>query len=660
MERGYGAFGIVTGYKAWDSDEQEIKYRRFANPDAVLWDPDCKEADWSDMEDGFVLSRYSEANFKEAFPDAEVTSFGTDQCAIAPNWVNKEWGVQVGEYWRVEKKPREIFWIEDGTPKGKKVFRDDDVLKGAKISKDTVTLASGQTLRIKSRRKTHEPVLRQYLTNGIEILDRTEPPGTQVPIFPIIGKERFVKDGTTENGGQVQRVISSYITMAVDGQMLFDYYATNEAEEVGLTPKPKYAGYEGQFDTQTDWKNLNKVTASFVEFKPVVDAATNQVLALPRWDSYTPNIAALDIGKESARRAIQAAVGSYGFTKLDDTNVKSGKAINALEKKGDLASFHLIDSYKLSVQRASRYVNEILDEVESEPGERGIRKEDGTHELVKVGAPSVDKDGQPQDLRYSPTDDAQHGVTISTGPSYVSQREEATEFADVLLQSQIPGLERILALVIRLKNLGPIGDQIADRLELPEFKKDQQGKLDPVEVQKTIQQYEAALEDAMKQIQELKTGVPKIQADQQNTQAKIQSDREIALAKIDADKEIAANQLRVQVLAIESKEALALLGHQVAEIQAQLAELAAEGQQASAEQHALETQAAEHEHATASQQADHANAQEQQQADQQHQQEMQAGQQEHAAETQIADQAHQTNMQQTDIEAQPDPATTSD
>lgn len=109
----YGAVGVVIDYKSWDSFQRVIKVRRFANQHAVIWDPDTKEADASDMQDCFVLDRVQKDVFKERYADATVTSFGEEEMRIAPSWFDDD-SVQVAEYWYVEKKKRRMFLVDEG------------------------------------------------------------------------------------------------------------------------------------------------------------------------------------------------------------------------------------------------------------------------------------------------------------------------------------------------------------------------------------------------------------------------------------------------------------------------------------------------------------------------------------------------------------------
>lgn len=579
VQRSYGVFGVTIDYKSWDSDQLVVKYRRFANPDLVMWDPDCKEADYADMRDATVEDWMHFEDFKQEFgEDAEVfTDFSPDTVGAAPSWFDfDKQMVRVLEYHCIQKEP----------------------------------------FTTKGGRKSYKPVYCVYLTNGIQILSKEEQPVPEIGIFPITGPERFLKIGNA-----IERQFDSLIAAAIDGQMLFDYYKTNEAEDVGLAPKPKYAGYRGQFGDGEDYKDLNKRSDAYVEFDPVVDPVKGEVLPLPRWDSYTPNIQAMEVGSESARRAIQAALGSYGFTRLDDTNVKSGRAIDRLKQQGELPSYHFVDMYKMAIQRAGRYVDRLLDHIEGdEPMEVALRKEDGTHQVVKINQPSVDESGKPQHLRYRDNNNAEFTATVTDGPSFQSQQQEATAFADTLAASNQPWVMNIMDLVVKLKNLGPIGDQIADRLTPPQFKKDQQnGQMDPQQVQQTIQHYEQALTDAMKQLDEYKQDLPRIQAD-----------KEIAMAKIEADKQNKTYDADVKLGIAELTAKTKMQAEQLSTFMLKM-------------DHTLQLimQDKDHQHEAAMGAAGAAVGQQQQVSDQQHQQDLAAQQQEAAAQ-----QAQQAAQQQ--------------
>jgi hypothetical protein len=554
VQRSYGAFGAQIDYKSWDSFDLCIKMRRFPNPEAVIWDPNCQEADSSDMEDAFVLERVDREQFPQRFKGATITSFGSEHLMIAPNWFGIH-DIQVAEYWYKDQQPDRLFLVE--TPEGEKKLLGSE-MTGYKASKDTLTLKDGTVYPITDWRATYATVIKQCLTNGVEILSESEVPGKWIPIFPVIGKEKYVRDGDT-----VKRVLESYIRKAIDAQMLFDFYKTNEAEEVGQTPKAPWWMYEGQDEGQEEvLASVNKVPRAYVTVKAQTEGTPpNVVLPLPQRIPKEPQIQALEIGAEAARRAIQAAVGSYGYTRLDDTNVKSGKAINLLDRQSDMGSYHFIDNYKASIAHAGRVIGSWLPIVESGQRSVGIRKKDGAHDVIKLNVKYQDpKSGKMVHHRYRTNETGEHQYTVSTGPSYNSQREAATAFADTLASSA-EIFPMIGDLVVKLKDLGPIGDEIAERLHkmLPSHLQKKEGQAEiPPQVEQQLQQMDqmieqltAALNEAQDQLQSKKLEVEskeKIEGAKLSLHADIEKAKiELEKMKLQVEKEIAQLKARTDL-----------------------------------------------------------------------------------------------------------------
>lgn len=472
-ERGYGAVTLETEEIAWDGWDQRIKVVREPDPNAILYDPDCKESSFADMEDGFKIWRMPISDFKRRFgEDGTITDFNLDHQAAAPDWVNiDKQTVQVARYSYFEKKPRYLYLLNDGSPTGKKVFKDE-LPEGATAKKGVMTFADGSSQRILKEKKAVQKSVKQCITNGIQILDRADWAGQRIPIFPCIGKEKFVR-----TAGVTERVLESYITNAIDGQKAFDSAKTNEVEAANMVPKIIYLGYEGQFDTSTDWKNINKIPTVYAEIKPIVDSASGQVLPLPTRVPYDPPIQSMEMMAEGALRAIQSAIGSHGFLKQDDTNVKSGKAVALLKSQSDVGSYHFLDNYETMIRAVGEEGNYLLDKIEDTPRDVGLHKKDGTHEVVRINEPRADKSGTMVEHRYTPRDpqtnqpqtDASHDVVIDTGPSYQYERAEAKVFIQSLMS--LPQGALILDLLVKWQNLGVYGDEIAERVTPPQFQK---------------------------------------------------------------------------------------------------------------------------------------------------------------------------------------------
>ena len=141
VEGGYGFCRVSRRYVDDESDDQEIVIRPIPNPDSVLYDPHCKEADWSDARGCFILDPTPLSDFKLLYPDARITDFGADEREIYRDWIGEK-TVLRAEYWEVESQVR----------KNKSGTRE-----------------------IEFKRLMH------YITNGVEILDRSEQPGKESP-----------------------------------------------------------------------------------------------------------------------------------------------------------------------------------------------------------------------------------------------------------------------------------------------------------------------------------------------------------------------------------------------------------------------------------------------------------------------------------------------
>jgi len=430
--RSYGYFRIGTRYVRDDSFDQELYIGRIPNPNAVYLDPDYQKADASDMNWGFVIQHILKKRFLKDYPKAEKRDFDAEGFKeVSGSWLKGD-RIQVAEYWKVEGQ-------EVDFPEG------------------------DRTRKVQKRKVT------QYLTNGVEILEENDWGGEWIPIIPVFGKEIYVDKGRGD-----ERVLMSMVRLARDPYMLYCYYRTCQAELVGMTPKTPYIGYEGQFEGhEDDWKNINKIPLAYLEVKPQLDATAGAVLPLPERQKYEPQIAALELGAEAARRAIQAAMGITALpTAAQRRSEKSGIALERIEAQQQKGSFHFIDNYNLALEHAGRILDDKLDTVYDTARETGILKADDSYALVKLNQPDKDEKGKPIERKFHK---GEYDVTISTGPSFQSQREEAQVFVDTLaanpqlvalaLQNPQSTAAKLLSLAIRLRNLGPLGDEMAEAID---------------------------------------------------------------------------------------------------------------------------------------------------------------------------------------------------
>lgn len=477
VQRGYGFCRVNTRYVSDRSFDQEIWLEPIANPDSVLPDADAIMPDASDMRRCFVVESRQTAAFAKEFPDAKVTDFSRELQQLAPKWIKSD-TVQLAEYWTFTTTPRTLLLLKPPPHSQTPLEVYDDELATAPAA-DTI---------LKKRTVDTKQVC-QYLTNGVEILKKTEWAGKYIPIVACYGKVLWL-----DIGGQTVRQILSMTRLARDPYMAYCFYRTCEIENVGMTTKNPYWAYDGQLSPaqmQAIAKSMHEPVAVLLA-KPLTEATGQAILPLPVRNVSEPAIQALSVGAEEMRRAIQAAMGSTPLpTQAQRRNEKSGKALERIDQSAQRGNFHFVDHYNDMIQHVGVIVEDLMDKIYDTARDVGIRKPDETAEVVAINQPQA-ADGKKPTL---PSTKGDHQVTVSTGPSFDSEREAASEFADLLMGT--PFAPRIGDLAVKLKGGGPIMDQIAERLTPPEFNKPKDGE------QPTPEQLRQQLGQAQAQVQQL-------------------------------------------------------------------------------------------------------------------------------------------------------------
>jgi hypothetical protein len=222
-------------------------------------------------------------------------------------------------------------------------------------------------------------------------------------------------------------------------------------------------------------------------------------------------------------------------------NEKSGIALQKIQSQEQLGSFHFTDNFVRALCNTGIQLNELiskladLDSLPQTVVGKNPKGEDVKMRVAPKGAESEDPDSEhlPEaDLFFAHRGEFEVG--ISDGPSDMSQREEVSGFVDTLLQS-LPTLglppaliQQIVAIAIRLKNIGTYGDEIADMLAPP------QDQEIPPQARAMVAKLQGELQQAMAEIQKLsQEKMGKITEGQfKMAQANIDNETKIAVAEI--------------------------------------------------------------------------------------------------------------------------------
>lgn len=512
LQRSYGFGRIVSMPVNPLSKKLKLRLEAFPNPDVVLVDPDgamlspdCAKIQWA-----FILdASRKRKSFTREFPDAEVTDFDAGE-NVAPDWIRGD-SITLAEYWLIEPHQRRVVFLKIDPDRGflasklPRVPRDEEI--------------AGEEMR-------EFPYVCQYLTNGLELLakpgkaKRTPWPGPSIPLFSCFGKVLYVKTGS----GTERRMLSM-VRLMREPVMGLAYALTCKVETLGAVPRTTWVGYEGQFrGHEEEWAKANHEPVPFLVVRPTTEATgLTNVLPLPARQSWDPPLQNIEMTCESFRRSIQAAAGTSPLpTEAQRQNQKSGKALDRIESSGQKGSFHFVDHLDGMITRVGVMLDELIPHYDDTVGEVTIRNPDDQSSSQRINDPN-----DPESVMVD--SEHQHDITLSVGPAKESERQDANEFADTIVGNeallQTVGPQKaaeLTALAIRLKDVGPIGDEMA---EIISPKPPDEGAPPTPEQVRAMQQQ---IEQLQQQLQEATTAV-------QTDEAKQTAQVEIAKAKADAD-----------------------------------------------------------------------------------------------------------------------------
>lgn len=222
-----------------------------------------------------------------------------------------------------------------------------------------------------------------------------------------------------------------------------------------------------------------------------------QVAPLPTRNVYEPPIQALSLGAMQASDDIKATTGLFDPSLGAAKASMSGRAIDSQKAEGDNSNFHLVDNLTRAMWHGYRIVMDLLPSVYD--AERTVRivKPDHESEIVLINKLFVsEKTGklQKHDLSLGKYD-----VSVSVGPGYETRREETRDRLVDLAKADPTSLPQWADLYIKQLDMGPIGDQIAERLTPAQYR----DKADPQAMQAQLQQLNQSHDAMVQQIHQL-------------------------------------------------------------------------------------------------------------------------------------------------------------
>ena len=417
---GEGYIRILTEYTDPTSFDQDIKIGRVRNSFSVYMDPMIQDPCGSDAQWCFITEDIPVDEYERQYPNAQPISSLQDQGVgdqSVSQWVNDE-TVRVADYYYIEhtKKTLNLY------------YGNVSALSGSPEDKQMVALGMKP---IRSREVDIKQV-KYCKINGFEVLERNDWAGSHIPVVRVIGNE-FEVDG--------RLYLSGIVRNAKDAQRMYNYWTSQEAEMLALAPKAPFIGYGGQFEGyETQWKTANTTNWPYLEVNPDVTDGQGGTLPLPQRSQPPMAQNGLIQAKMGASDDIKGATGQYDSSLGATSNERSGKAILARERQADTGTYHYVDNLARAVRCVTRQLVDLIPKIYDTERIARIIGEDGTSDMARVNPDQpepvkkiVDERGIVIQKVYN-LGVGKYDVCVTTGPSYMTKRQESLNAMTELLQ----------------------------------------------------------------------------------------------------------------------------------------------------------------------------------------------------------------------------------
>ncbi len=514
-----GFIRVDHRYKDEHGFEQELFIERVVNPFSVYLDPTSVSPDGSDAMFAWVIDSLAPEAFKDRFDGFDPVSFEGE----ASNDLDSE--ISICEYFKVEEEKITLAKLPDGSVQ--------EYVAGMDVV-DT--------------RPSVRRVVRRYLLSGQDVLEETTFPGRYIPVIPVYGEEAW-------NNGK--RNLHSLIRKAKDSQRRYNYWASTEAEMLMKAPKATIIAVGGTTENYAeDYKNPDRA----IVLRYDQTDSRGQPAPPPQLNPGPGVPVGIIQARQCAADDIKATMGLYNAFIGQRGNETSGVAIQQRKMEGDRAVYHYGDNLVRSITQMGRVLVSAIPEIYSEPRViRIIGKEENADE---VGINGAMVEGQERPFYLSR---GQYSVRVTTGAAYATQREEAAEFFQQVIQSQPQLIEVAGDLLFKFMDF-PGAQALSERMKrlIPHHILDEQNQ-DPQtqalaneneQLKQAIAQMQAegqALQQELKNKQ-VEIAIKAKELESKSEESRVKAEIEIAKLQLDERKIALEMEIKQAELALKAQE----------------------------------------------------------------------------------------------------------
>lgn len=505
--RGLGFIRVVADYVDDQSFEQEPKILTVHNADSVYLDPQSRELDGSDAAWALVLSWVDRDTVAKQYGKDAVADFYSGDTG----WNNEtENTVCLAEHFEIVRTEADLYLLPDGST--------------------TFDLPPG--VQPVSTRKSYKKRCVWTKASGVKVLEQRDFVVPYIPIIPVYGMVVWV--GST-------RHVFSMIHHAKNAQKLFNLYKSGEAfmlaesmREQWITPVQAIAGIEDD-SGRSPWADPS---GSKILYYNHVEDASGQALPAPQVKPINAALPAVMSNLDKAQQLIEQQLNMQPAAMGANVNQQSGKAVQLLQQRADVSQFHLIDNLNKSLEWLGVILIAMIQALYDVRMVKRITGNDGKAKTVTINEQS-DSDQAIDGLLNNVTV-GRYDVRISTGASYVSQRQEAQDRIQELVRA-VPQLGQVAPdLLVGLFADLPEIEALAERLKRslpPQLTAEDENSEDP-KVQQVMAQAKAQMDQLQQALQQAQAEASDKEAERQLKLAIAELQARVTLEKAELDAQV--------------------------------------------------------------------------------------------------------------------------
>ncbi len=547
VEGGMGAWRIDTEFAAFDAFDLDIVIKGIENPYNLYHDASAKEFMKRDARDWILVERISHAEYEEKYPNEDKINFdGNTEFDSDDDWIDEE-TVRVAEYWYKVPTTKELWMIETPDTEADPVDGEQPMKTLVVDSEsDEAQALTSQGFKPQRTRTVETDQIMMCVASGEKILEGpVEWAGHLFPFVMIYGEYKVI-DGKRYWWGLVRN--------AKDAQRNYNISKTAIAEAIHQAPKaftwmtPAQAKGLDDLNAEAHRKNYPH---KFYNPDPKAPGPPARIGGADVPVALMSQSAQDDTDLKDVMGVPDEGVGN-------ETNATSGRAIFARQQQGEIANFNYKDNFAKGYEFTYEILLDLIPEIYDTERELRILGTDGAEDYKRINQivfnPETGKSATINDMAAGKYD-----VVVTTGPSYSTLRQEATEVYSTLGQ-QFPEIWAVAGDLIMQSWDLPMANEIADRIKTilpPGVQQQMNEDTDvPPEVQQLMQQAEAAMQQVQQHGVLVQEAAQELEGEKSlNDQQKAEIKTELAnvkTAKAEFDKHVAETMLKL----IEAKTGL--------------------------------------------------------------------------------------------------------